>query len=127
MSQSDITKTDFLESCVSKKRNARQVTEALGLYMEGNDPRKEPVFIKSEANKLYRRIREYADAFKARYKNNRKTLLDDLVKDGCFDYEVQLLSNDYGQTLWGGIDSQLQELSWDEESDRQRYVLSLQL
>ncbi|KAF2832935.1 hypothetical protein CC86DRAFT_376192 [Ophiobolus disseminans] len=136
MSQTNIATTNFLELCISKKRTIQDITEALGLDSETADARKEPIFIKDEANGLHKKIKEYADACKAIYRNERETMLIDLVKDGVFAAEVQELGETYGQKLWGGADSWPtmygrqhsvfpQELSWDKEADQHtiRYYL----
>ena len=129
MSQSNIANTSFLEDCISKKRTIQDIYEALGLYSETGGTRKEPVFVKHEANDMHKRIKEHAESFKASYKNDRERLLADLVKDGVFANEVQELGLHYGQTLWSRAESWPtrygaqqgaipDELNWDKEADR---------
>jgi hypothetical protein len=99
-SQTSIAHTSFLEDCISKKRSFQDIYEALGLYSESTDTRKEPVFLKDEANDLQKRIKEIAASFKTSYRNNRESLLADLVKDGAFADQIQELGQWY-RPLWG--------------------------
>jgi hypothetical protein len=41
-SQSDIANTSFIEDCINKKRSIQDIHEALGLYSETVNKRKEP-------------------------------------------------------------------------------------
>jgi hypothetical protein len=128
-SQSNIAHTSFLEDCISKKRTFQDIYEALGIYSEIADTRKEPVFYKDEANDLHKKIKETAESYKALYRN-RENMLASLVKDGTFADDCQQLSQLYGQALWtrkeswptrysaqqGSIPD---ELNWDKEADRE--------
>jgi hypothetical protein len=129
-SQSNIAQTSFLEDCICKKRTCQDIYEALGLYSEISDTRKEPVFHKDEANTLHKKIREIAVSYRATYRNNEENMLADLIKDGAFADDCQRLSNLYGQVLWtrneswptrysaqqGSIPD---ELNWEKEADRE--------
>jgi hypothetical protein len=130
VSQSNIAHTSFLEDCICKKRTFQDIYEALGLYSEIADTRKEPVFHKDEANRLHKKIKEIAGLYKALYRNNRENMLADLVKDGAFADDCQQLSHLYGQALWTRDESwptrySVQqgsvpdELNWDKEVDRE--------
>lgn len=97
MSQTNIKDTYFLEDCINKKRSVQDIYEALGLYSETADTRKEPVFVVQEANDLHKKIKEYAEDTKAAYRGKRERLLTDLVKEGMFDNEVKELGEQYGK------------------------------
>jgi hypothetical protein len=129
-SQSNIAHTSFIEGCINKKRTMQDIYEALGLYSETADPRKEPVFAKDEANDLHKKIKEVAESFKVSYHNDREELLAELVKDGAFADDVQKLVLLYGQSLWGRKESQptrygvqqgavTDDLNWEKKADRE--------
>jgi hypothetical protein len=87
-SQTDIEHTSFLEDCITRKRTTRDIYEALDLYCETAETRKDPVFVKADANKLQKDIKNLAQSFRESYRNDEKTLLVDLVKDSAFIDEV---------------------------------------
>jgi hypothetical protein len=97
MSQTNIKETYFLENCINKKRTVQDIYEALALYSETTDTRKEPVFVVDEANDLHRRIKEHAENIKGAYRNEREMMLSDLVKDDMFAKEVEELGEQYGK------------------------------
>lgn len=97
MSQTNIKETYFLENCINKKRTVQDIYEALALYSETTDTRKEPVFVVAEANDLHRRIKEHAENIKGVYRNEREAMLSDLVKDDMFANEVEELGEQYGK------------------------------
>jgi hypothetical protein len=124
-----IENTLFLEDCISKKRTFQDIYESLGLYSESTDARKEPVFVKEEANDLHRRVKAIAVSFKGSYRNERERLVADLVKDDAFAKEVQELGASYGHKLWkragswptrynAQLGSGPEELYWDDAKDR---------
>jgi glycogen debranching enzyme len=120
-SQTSIAQTSFLEDCIAKKKSFQQIYEALELYSESVDARKEPVFAKDEANDLQKRVKEIAASFKAFYRNGREALLADLIKDDTFTEQIQELGKRYGQSLWGRKDGQQlsapDELRWDRDAE----------
>ena len=129
MSQASIETTTFLEGCISKTRRFPDIYDALGISQETLDIRKEPIFPTSDTNEIHQRIKDHAERFKARYRDDRATMLADLVKDGTFDSEVQELGERYGEALWGADDwrkvynygsqsAEWDELKWDREGDR---------
>jgi len=127
MSQPNIATTTFLEDCISKKKTVHEIYEDLGLFSETYDTRKEPVFSKVEAKELHLKIKEFAESFKALYRDSRESLFTDLVADGMFDNEVQELGERYGQKLWGkenwrkvwgGHGAVWDDLKWEREGDR---------
>jgi hypothetical protein len=127
-SQTDIEHTSFLEDCITRKRTTRDIYEALDLYCETAETRKDPVFVKADANKLQKDIKNLAQSFRESYRNDEKTLLVDLVKDSAFIDEVGELGQRYGPLLWskagyqpsryGGQQASTQELRWEDEADQ---------
>jgi hypothetical protein len=100
-SQSNVKNTSFLEDCINKKKSIQEIHECLGLYSESANVRKEPVFVKDEANDLYKRIVEIAKAFRVSHGNDKEGLLAGLAKPDVFLNEVEELELGYGQMLWG--------------------------
>lgn len=127
-SQTNIAHTTFLEDCIDKKRTLQDVYEPLGLFSQTVGTRKDPVFVKDEANDLHKSIKEMAQSFKVAYRNDRDRLLADLVKENTFTDQVQELAQSYGHLLWGrakdrpsryeGQGAIPDELNWDEDADR---------
>jgi hypothetical protein len=103
-SQSSIAQTSFLEDCISKKRSFQDIYEALDLYPQETNARKEPVFLDDKANDLQKEVKKIAASFKASHRDD-DTFLADLVKDGAFANQVRKLGQDYGRSLWDNSDS----------------------
>jgi hypothetical protein len=128
-SQSSIANSSFIDDCISKKRTVQDCYEALELFSETADARKDPVFVKNEANDLQRRIKDAAQSLKASYRNDSQRLLADLIKEDALSDKVEELGESYGQLLWGrserwptrygGQGALPDELNWDKEADRE--------
>jgi hypothetical protein len=128
-SQLSIEHASFLDACINKKRTLQDIYEALGLYSETSGARKEPVFVKTEANDLHNSIKQLAKTFNTSQRNNRGDFSAVLVKSNTFADEVRELGFRYGPTLWGKSESWStqygrdegalhDELDWNTEIDR---------
>jgi hypothetical protein len=128
-SQTNIANTSFLEDCIDGKRTLQDIYEALGLYSETVQTRKDPVFRTDEANKLHQTIKEKAQSFIATYGNDREKLFADLVEEGTLADQVQDLEQSFGSSLWGRTKDRPScdgeqgaipdELNWDQEGDKE--------
>jgi hypothetical protein len=126
-SQSDIEQTSFLENCIGKKRKIRDSYEALGLYSEEAETRKDPVFPKIDANNLQKEIKDLARAFRISHQGDEDTLPADLIKEDAFVDEADELGQRYGPLIWGRVANQpwrwgkqqvTQELRWENQADQ---------
>ncbi|CAO2650722.1 Nn.00g020140.m01.CDS01 [Neocucurbitaria sp. VM-36] len=120
----------FLYACVQKSKSLRDVYETLGLYCETTTLRKEPDFHNAKAKALHAEIKEIAQSFEGRYRNNLEHLKEDLSNEITFSTEIRDLQRKYGQAIWGRADPEhtrsfgeqggaLEELNWDNISHRE--------
>ncbi|KAF1946103.1 hypothetical protein EJ02DRAFT_367925 [Clathrospora elynae] len=120
----------FLEGCINKTRSVRDVYESLGLFSQTSDVRKDPDFLKNEANELSGRIKQIAKTFVLAYRGDPEQLQTDLAEETVFSNDLLELGRQYGATIWGRLEdgeilssgtSQergLDELDWDRQRDR---------
>ncbi|KAF1841126.1 uncharacterized protein K460DRAFT_198851 [Cucurbitaria berberidis CBS 394.84] len=120
----------FLAGCIHKTRSVRDVYESLGLFSQTTDLRKDPDFLKNEANELHFEIKKIAQSFVERNREDPEHLHACLSKDETFSKEICELEGKYGQALWGRADSghtlpfreqegPPDELNWDKSKDRE--------
>lgn len=120
----------FLAGCINKTRSERDVYESLGLFSQTTDLRRDPDFLKNEANELHTRVKEIAQSFAANYHNNYKQLQAELGKEGTFSEEILELGHQYGPSIWGRAEpghsrsfkeqeKSADELDWEKPKDRE--------
>ncbi|KAH9865540.1 hypothetical protein J1614_009125 [Plenodomus biglobosus] len=122
---------DFLNSCINKKKQYRDIFEPLGLYSSIIDARKEPNFLREEENELYKEIKRIAKDFSKSYASIEQ-LQGDLAQDTSFSNQTLELVSRYGAPIWGrsvysqvtvsGRHDEIPNLKWAKESDRKRFV-----
>jgi hypothetical protein len=127
-SQSDIEQTSFLEDCISKKRKFRDIYEAIDLYSETAETRKDPDFYKADANDLQKKIKEIARTFRSSYGGDEDALRVELLKEDAFVNEVDELGQRYGSLIWGRAANQSwrwgkqqmrsQNLRWENQANQ---------
>jgi hypothetical protein len=122
----------FLEACINKRRPVQDVWESLGLYSQTVDTRKDPDFLKNEANELFTNIKRIAKSYATTYRGDLERLHSDLAEETTFSEEVFKLGQQYGSAIWGRMEdgeirspnqSQgrgIDEHDWDVAKDRNR-------
>jgi hypothetical protein len=108
----------FLAGCVNKTRSIRDVCEALGIYSETLDPRKNNELYPPEANELYAKIKNIAKSFIASPRGDSAQLQVDLAKETAFSGEISTLASRYGESIWTKKYGSPENLDWSRSADR---------
>ena len=120
----------FLAGCINKSIPVRDVYEHLFLFGQTSDARKDPDFYKNEARELNDEVKQIAQSFMQRHRDDPEHVQAELLKEETFVIEISKLERQYGQAIWGRADpnhtrsfreqdGSQDELNWDRREDRE--------